>query len=39
MIGAARTPTVARRNAERGRGLIGVRTGPPVILTPEATGP
>ena len=30
---------VARRNAERGRGLIGVRTGPPVILTPEATGP
>jgi hypothetical protein len=30
---------VARRNAERGRGLIGVRTGPPLILTPEATGP
>jgi hypothetical protein len=30
---------VARRNAERGRGLIGVRTGVPVILTPEATGP
>jgi hypothetical protein len=30
---------VARRNAERGRGLIGVRTGVPVILTPEVTGP
>jgi hypothetical protein len=30
---------VARRNAERGRGLIGVRTGVPVILTPEGTGP
>jgi len=30
---------VARRNAERGRGLIGVRTGVPVILTPDGTGP
>ncbi|OLD20754.1 MAG: hypothetical protein AUJ01_03665 [Acidobacteria bacterium 13_1_40CM_3_65_5] len=30
---------VSRRNAERGRGLIGVRTGAPVILTPEGTGP
>jgi hypothetical protein len=30
---------VTRRNAERGRGLIGVRTGAPVILTPEGTGP
>jgi hypothetical protein len=30
---------VTRRNAVRGRGLIGVRTGMPVILTPEGTGP
>jgi hypothetical protein len=30
---------VSRRNAEQGRGLIGVRTGVPVILTPEGTGP
>ena len=30
---------VARRNAEQGRGLIGVRTGVPVILTPGGTGP
>jgi hypothetical protein len=30
---------VARRNAERGRGLMGVRTGVPVILSPEASGP
>src|SRR5467141_1122463 len=29
---------VARRNAERGRGLIGVRTGVPVILTPDVNG-
>src|SRR5467141_2470109 len=27
-----------RRNAERGRGLIGVRTGVPVILTPDVNG-
>jgi hypothetical protein len=30
---------VSRRNAEQGRGMIGVRTGVPVILTPEGTGP
>jgi hypothetical protein len=30
---------VTGRNTERGRGLIGVRTGVPVILTPEGTGP
>jgi len=30
---------VTRRNAERGRGLIGLRCGPPLILTPEGTGP
>jgi len=30
---------VTRRNAERGRGLIGVRSGTPLILTPEGTGP
>ncbi len=35
-----RTDTdVARRNSERGRGLIGLRTGAPVILTPDGTGP
>lgn len=33
------TADVARRNAERGRGLIGVRAGVPVILTPDGSGP
>jgi hypothetical protein len=27
---------VARRNAERARGMLGIRTGAPVLLTPEA---
>jgi hypothetical protein len=27
---------VARRNAERARGMIGIRSGAPVLLTPEA---
>jgi hypothetical protein len=27
---------VARRNAERARGMVGIRVGAPVMITPEA---